>query len=210
MYHRSALMVRQIVFLFIFVNQGGNLLAQKDRIVEQIDANKTVMLKGTLSPAARPELDRGPVDTSQKLTLSLVLKPSASQQMDMDRMSAEQQDPASPNYHKWLTPDEYASRFGISPADVAKIVAWLKAEGFHVDNVARGRNTIAFRGTAGQVKKAFHTDIHHYQVEGELHFANSTEPSIPAALEPVVGGILGLNDFRLKHRAGAVPKKAVN
>lgn len=207
MYHRSGRMVRQIAVLFVFVIQGGGLLAQKDRIVEQIDPSQTVVLKGNVPPAVKPELDRGPVDPSMKLSLSLVLKPSAGQQAEMDRVLAEQQDPSSPNYHKWLTPDEYGKRFGIGPGDIAKIVDWLRAEGFRVEDVARGRNTIAFQGTAGQVKSAFHVEIHHFEVEGQMHFANATDPSIPAALEPVVGGILGMNDFRLKSHARTARQK---
>jgi len=201
-------MVRQIAVLSFFAIQGGGILfAQKDRIVGPVDTSKTVILKGNVRPAVKPELDRGGLDPSTKMTLELILKPSASQQADMDRTLAEQQDPSSPNYHKWLTPDEFANRFGLSDGDIAKIVNWLKSEGFHVDEVARGRNTVSFEGTAAQVQKVFHTEIRRYQIDNEMHFANSTEPSVPAALEPVIGGLLGLDDFKLKRHAGALRQK---
>ncbi len=64
--------------------------------------------------------------------------------------------------------------------------------------MARGRHWITFSGTAEQVGRAFHTGIHRYRVNGETHFANAIEPSVPADLDTVVVGIRGLNDFRPK------------
>lgn len=199
-------MVRLIAILFIILGLGENLLAQKDRIVEPIDPSRTVELRGNVSSLIKPDLDRGPVDPSQNLTLTLVLRLSAGQQAEMDKLLLEQQDPSSPNYHKWLTPDEYSKRFGLGAQDLDKIVRWLRAEGFEVQPTTPGKNTLAFQGTAAQVAKAFRTEIHHYEVEGAMHFSNTTDPKIPAALEPVVGGILGLNDFRLKPHVRARPK----
>ncbi|MBV8050035.1 MAG: Ig-like domain repeat protein, partial [Acidobacteriaceae bacterium] len=106
--------------------------------------------------------------------------------------------PASRNYHKWLTPEQYAARFGLSSNDVGTISAWLRSQGFEIVQIARGRNWIAFSGTAALVENAFHTQLHYYDVDGERHFANATEISIPQALDGVVAGFLGLNDFRLK------------
>ena len=64
--------------------------------------------------------------------------------------------------------------------------------------VARGRDWIAFTGTAGLVNRVFRTEIHSYQVEEEIHFANANDPSIPTALAGIVVGLRGLNDFRMK------------
>jgi subtilase family serine protease len=128
----------------------------------------------------------------------LVLKPSASQQADLDQLLEQQQDPSSPNYHQWLTPEEYADRFGVSQADVDKITAWLGRQNLTVQSVARARNAIAFSGNASQVESALGMEIHRYLVNGELHYANATDPSVPAALQDVVRAIQGLHDFRLK------------
>lgn len=140
--------------------------------------------------------------------VTLVLKPSAAQQADLDQLLAQQQDASSPNYHRWLTPEQYAGRFGVSQTDINKIVAWLEQWHLTVKYVARGRSAIAFGGTAGQVEAAFAVEIHHYLVNGELHFANATNPSIPAAFQGVVSAIRGLHDFRMKprHRLAAHPR----
>jgi subtilase family serine protease len=124
-----------------------------------------------------------------------MLKKTDAQQTALEQLLQQQQDPASPNYHDWLTPEQYADRFGLSQNDLDKISAWLQSEGFSVEYVARGRNWLSFSGTAGQVRTALHTDIHRYSVDGEMHFAAGAEPSVPASLEPVVEGFLGLDDF---------------
>jgi subtilase family serine protease len=194
-------------FLILFYTLSSLLLSlcvgasaeQPDRIVGTIDSSQTVVLKGTVSPKARPQYDKGPLDPSTKLTyVSLLIQPSAAQQAALKQLLAEQQDPSSPNYHKWLTPEQYGQRFGLSNVDVAKITSWLRSRGFTVGQVARGRDFIVFSGTVAQVQRTFHTELHRYNVTGEEHFANATDPSIPKALDGVVAGFRGLNNFLLQ------------
>jgi len=174
----------------------GNLCAQEDRIAGRIDTNRTVTLQGNMPLEARPEYDRGPADPGLPINgMALVLKKSAAQQADLDKLLADQQDASSPLYHQWLTPLQYADRFGASRADLAKITEWLKGEGFTIDYTAQGRNWILFSGTAGQVHRSFGAEIHRYRVDGEDHFANSTDPVVPAAIEPLALALMGLDDF---------------
>ena len=157
------------------------LLAQPDRISAPIDARRTVVLKGHIHPMAQPRFDQGPVDPAFRVGyVTLMLKKTDAQQAALEQLLQQQQDPASPNYHDWLTPEQYADRFGVSQSDLDKITAWLQSEGFSVEYTARGRNWLAFSGTAGQVRTTFHTEIHRYRVEGEMHFAAAAEPSVPA------------------------------
>ena len=65
-----------------------------------------------------------------------------------------------------------------------------------MDHVARGRHWVTFSGTADQAARTFRTRFHRFQVNGQAHFANVDEPSVPSALQDVVGGFLGLNDFK--------------
>ena len=172
------------------------LPAQQDRIAEAIRSESAVPLQGNVHPKALPQFDRGPVDPALKLNLiTLALRPTPRQQAALQRLLAEQQDPSSPNYRRWLTPEQYADQFGLSIADLAKIRDWLKSQGFTVDYVARSRNWLAFSGTAAQITAAFHTALHHYAIDDEMHFANVTEPMLPAALESLAIGLLGLDDF---------------
>jgi trimeric autotransporter adhesin len=161
-----------------------------------------ITLGGNTHPMARAEFDRGdaPADLPMQQML-LVLTRSAAQQADLDALLAAQQDSSSPQYHQWLTPEQFGQRFGASDEDVQKITAWLEGNGFHIDRVANGRNLIEFTGAASQVESTFHTQIHKYMVNGQSHWANATNPEIPAALAGVVAGVATLHDFRKKVQA---------
>jgi uncharacterized protein (TIGR03437 family) len=194
---------RRLAFLLpISLLFSAALLAQQQRITAQINNEERVVLAGHVPAGARPEFDQGPVAASLPMAaITMHLKPSAGQQSALEQLLAEQQDPSSPNYHQWLTPEQYADRFGFSQNDLNKIAEWLESQGFQVEDTARSRTWILFSGTAQQAENAFRTRIHRYLVNGETHFANATEPSIPAALAGIVRGFRGLHDFRLRPRS---------
>ncbi|HEY6292081.1 MAG TPA: S53 family peptidase [Terriglobia bacterium] len=125
-------------------------------------------------------------------------KLTSGQQAALDTLLQQQQDPTSSSYHRWLTPEQYADRFGLTTSDLAKVVSWLQDMGFSIDETARSRTWVAFSGDADQVEASFHTSIHHYVMNGAAHYANATEPSLPAALAPVVLAIRSLSNFRPK------------
>ena len=106
------------------------LYAQPSRIAQAIDASHSVVLKGNRNLRARLEDDRGPVGGSERISgMSLVLKDSGAQQGALKQLLEEQRDPASPNYHKWLTPEEYADWFGLSRDDFRIVTSWLRVPG---------------------------------------------------------------------------------
>jgi len=204
----TAIITKALLLAVILWLSRGNLLAQRNRITSPIDNRRLVALTGHMHPLAKPEFDRGAADPSSKIeTLTLLLKPSPSQQSDLSRLLADQQNPSSPDYHRWLTPEQFADRFGASSSDVARITAWLEHQNLKVTGVARARNSIWFSGTVGQVERAFQVGIHLFEVRGRMHIANAGEPSVPAALAPLVAGVRGLNDFRM--RALAKPRSAM-
>jgi subtilase family serine protease len=185
--------------------------AVQDRISGALANGQTVPLKGNVHRRALPHFDQGPVDPAMHMgTMTLMTMPTAAQQRAITQLLAQQQDPKSPNFHKWLTPEQYADRFGMSQNDMQRMAAWLKSQGFSMIHMARGRNWISFNGTAAQVQSAFGTEIHRYNVNGELHYANATAPVVPAALRGVVTGLRGLHDFRprplgIRRNTGARP-----
>jgi subtilase family serine protease len=183
--------------IWLLAATSAAVAAQPDRITVPIDGSLSVVLRGSVHGQARPEYDQGAADPSLQLPyIVMVMKPSATQQADLEQLMTQQQDPASANYHKWLTPEQYADRFGLSRSDIEKISIWLRSQGFSIVQAARGRDWIAFSAAAGLVENTFHTRIHRYNVDGELHFANVTELSIPQALAGAVAGFRGFNDFR--------------
>ncbi len=195
-----------VIFVLLAGFAGSSVAAVPDRVARPVDAGQIRAVPGSLHRSAQPEFDRGAVDPGMRMDYMLLfIRPSAAEQSDLDQLLADQQNPSSPRFHQWLTPEQFGSRFGLSSSDHSKIVAWLSSEGFTVNETGRGRNWIAFSGTAGQVSRALHTPIHRFEARGETHFANTTAPSVPEALADMVGGFLGLNNFRLKSFAHLVP-----
>ena len=174
---------------------GAQTLAP--RINSEITSSETSALKGSLHPLAQAQFDAGPVPADTKLNgISILFKRTAAQDADLQALVAAQQNPSSPQYHQWLTPDQFAARFGMAQADLDSIQSWLQQQGFSIDSLARSKNAIRFSGTVGQVNSAFSTQMHYYKVNGVQHFAASTVLSVPAAIAPTVLAIRNLDDFR--------------
>src|SRR5450755_2185111 len=169
---------------------------QQNRIVRPVDSRSVVRLQGTMHPRARSEFDQGPVSPTLRIRrMRLTDAPTPHRQAALDQVWREQDDRGPPNDHKGWTPEGGAERFGISSQDVSTLTAWLSSQGFTVDQTARSRTWIAFSGIAAQVDAAFQTSIHHYLVDGKMHYAASSEPSIPAAFAGVISGIGALHNF---------------
>jgi Pro-kumamolisin, activation domain/Bacterial Ig-like domain (group 3) len=181
---------------------SGPLAAQQSTpvlVTQAVDDAVRTTLSGNTHPFATPEFDRGeaPPDLPMKRML-LVLKRSDQQEATLRRLIENQQDKNSPYYHQWLTPQEFGATFGPGDSDIAAVVNWLKAGGFEIVQVSKGRTIIEFSGTAGLVKQAFGTAIHKFVRNGEEHWANASDPTIPTALAPVVVGVNSLHNFRKK------------
>ena len=135
-----------------------------------------------------------------------MLQRSAAQQQALTRYLSDLQNPASPRYHKWLSPAQYGAQFGTSDSDLATVESWLEAEGFRIERVPQARNIIQFSGTLGQLQSAFRTSVHTFVVNGQSYLANVSEPQIPTALAPVIAGVGPLNDFHPKPTLVSGPK----
>ena len=72
----------------------------------------------------------------------------------------------------------------------------MRQQGFSNVTPARSRTWVGFSGSAAQVESAFHTPIHRYVINGNTHYANTSEPSLPGAFRDIVLAITALNDFR--------------
>jgi pseudomonalisin len=169
----------------------------RDRITSFIDDDQRVTLRGNRHPLALAQYDAGAVAPDFPMEhMLLTLLPDPAQQDALNQLLEAQQNPESPYYHQWLTPEQFAERYGVSEADVAQIAGWLEGHGMVVEEVTAGRRSILFSGSAAQVEAAFHTQIHIYKIGEETHHANVQDPEIPAALVQVVGGVVSLHDFR--------------
>ncbi len=181
--------------------------AAPNRLTKSLSGSRTRSIPGTVHRQAKPQFARGPLGPTQEIhDITLVFKPSDAQQQDLDQLLADQQKPASPQFHKWLTPEVFADRFGLNPADQARITQWLTDHGLTVDTTARSRNWVRFSGTTDRVSSALRTTFQRFNVAGEDHFANVSEPELPEELAAITAGFVGLDDFIARPRAkGARP-----
>jgi len=169
------------------------------RVTQAINDSKLVTLKGHVIPLANATTDRGAVVDSLNLDhIQLVLQRSPEQEAELEQLMNEQNDKNSPNFHKWLTAEDFGARFGVAQEDIDAITSWLESHGFTVNQVYPNHMLIDFSGTAGQMRTAFHTPIHNIDFNGEPHMANMANPQIPDALAPVVTGFAALHDIKPK------------
>jgi subtilase family serine protease len=193
---------------FVFASLA-NAQQPANRILQPIEGGAAVAVPGSVSPLVQAGRDLGQLNAGAPIAgITLWFQPTAEQKAQLDALVQAQQTPGSPLYHAWLTPEQYASRFGLSDADLARVENWLESQGFNIDRVSNSRTSITFSGTAGQVALAFQTELHRYQVGAETHFANATNLAIPSALSGIVRSVRNLDDFRpvpqLRPSAGTI------
>ncbi len=166
-------------------------------ITQPVDPGRLHTLEGNTRGEANPQNDRGKVPDSLAMDhMLLQLQRSSEREQALKNFIDQQHDSASPDFHKWLTAAEFGQMYGPAPQDIETVSGWLRSNGFTVNTVYPSGTSIDFSGTAGQVSAAFHTEIHRLSVGGEDHIANMTDPRIPAALAPVVAGVVSLHDFQ--------------
>jgi len=188
-----------LVSLFTSAATLSQQFVPRPLITQPINEGQTVTLRGNTHPLAQAQYEVGPAPQNLSLQrMLLVLKRDPQRGFALHKLLDDQQDKNSPNYHKWVSPDEFGIQFGPSDQDVQLVTGWLATHGFQVNRISHGRTLIEFSGFEAQVEQAFHTQIRQYFVNGQLHWANATDPQIPAALAPAVMGVWSLHDFRKK------------
>jgi hypothetical protein len=180
-----------------FASAQGNVA--RPRVVDRVDDATLTVLRGNTHPLAKPQFDQGAAPPNLPMDrIMLVLQRSPEQEAALKGLLDQQQDQSSPNFHKWLTPDQFGQQFGPADQDIQIVTSWLSSHGFQSIKVSRGRTTVEFSGTAAQVESALHTAIHKYTVNGADRWANVSDPQIPAALAPVISGVVSLHNFPKK------------
>ena len=169
----------------------------RPRIVQGINEADRAALAGNTHPEARAANDRGRVPNGFAMDhMLLQLKRSPERELALQQFVEALQSKGSPNYHHWISAQEFGERFGLAKSDLEAVNGWLESHGFHINVIYPSGMLIDFSGNAGEVRKAFQTEIHFLEVKGEKHVGNMSDPQIPAALTPVVAGVVSLHDFR--------------
>ena len=190
-----------ILFSLIGISFSFAQSSVAPRITRSVSDSDVALVPGGVHPQVARAVDQGSVSPNMPMQrMAIFFKPSSAQQSALDQLLQQQQDPNSPNYRNWLTPEQYGERFGMNPSDLAKVTVWLQSHGFRNVTVSRSRNSIEFDGNAGQASAAFRTPIHQVQYRGETHYANTASPRVPAAFAGAVAGITSLDNFRPRTR----------
>jgi hypothetical protein len=142
-----------------------------------------------LSAAVRAE-------RSMPLELNVVL--ALRDPAGLEQLLAAQQDPSSKNYHRWLTPAQFADRFGPAPEQTAAVADWLKGTGLRIKSINRLARTIEVSGSVAQAEAAFQTTI----VSSGAAFGNASDPILPAQFAGLIAAIDGLDNMRAAVPAG--------
>jgi Pro-kumamolisin, activation domain len=186
-----------LVCLFAGSERSAQAQAAPVLITQNVDETRLVTLEGNTRPEARAQYDRGPVADDLELEhMLLLLKRAPERQREVDRLIENLHDSSSPSFHQWLTARDLGERYGVAEQDRAAIVNWLRSHRFTVNVDYANGLLIDFSGSAGQVREAFHTEMHNLEVRGVKHIANMGDPQIPVALAPVIQGVVSLNDFQ--------------
>jgi subtilase family serine protease len=199
-----------VMMLAVMVTLTVTLAAQatqpKSRITREISNASRVTLQGTVSRGMTAAPDMGAVEDAKSVRLYMILQRTPEQQAELDNLLARQQQPTAAEYHKWLTPKEMGERFGASQEDIAAITNWLQGQGIRVNGVMNNATFIDFTASAQQLRETFGANLHYFNIGGRKYYANTTEITIPAALQGVVRSIHGLN--KIPHHANhTTPKR---
>ena len=190
------------IFSFVFAVRGAAADEDAERhgrvlVSVEIDETHLVKLHGNTRPEANEDNDRGPVEDDLPIEhMLLQLKRPPERERRLEEFIDELHNPGSPNFRHWLTAREFGEQFGVSQRDIETITRWLESHGFRVNVVYPNRMVLDISGSARHVREAFRTEIHRLEVNGVSHIANMSSPRIPAALAPVIVGIVSLHDFR--------------
>jgi subtilase family serine protease len=190
--------MRSLHLSLLFLTCAAILAAQSRPALmgRGIDESRRHSLAGNTRPEATPQNDQGAVAGDFPMEhMILQLARSAANEQALQRYIDSLHDPASPNFHRWMTASEFGAAWGAGAAGRDAVAQWLESHGFTVNSIAPGGMTIDFSGTAAEVREAFHTEIHYLNVNGVRHVANMSDPEIPEALAPAVAGIVSLHDF---------------
>ena len=139
----------------------------------------------------------GHYNPQQMLRLVLALQPP--HMADEEEFLRQLRDPNSPQFHKFLSENEWDARFAPAEQDEQAVVSWAQNQGLTITARYPNRLLVDLEAPVATIEKAFNVAINEYQVRTESHFSNDRDPSIPASLANVIHAVLGLNNIEVAH-----------
>jgi subtilase family serine protease len=141
----------------------------------------------------------GAEDLSKQITVTVWLKHH--NQAAFDELVREMYDANSPNYHHFLTLEQYHANFAPTAGEAAAVRDFLTGRNLTISSVDKNNHYISAQGRIADVQGAFQVQINRFKINGEIHRANLTEPAIEGPAATVVAAVQGLNDLRYQSYA---------
>ena len=148
-----------------------------------------------LRTAAASALDAGPMPAATPMQLTLSLAIPADRAAALDTFLAAVASPASPLYHQWLTPTQFAAQYGAPDTQIAAVTAWLTSGGLTVSAVSPGKTRLQVTGTSAQVASTLGLTLRQFTVGAKSYYANASSASISAAMATLVTSVSGLDNL---------------
>lgn len=186
-----------LITLFVLIGWQNSILTSAYDEHQQV----TEIAKETLPPGQVPQLvlnsqKLSKIKNSQRLNLTISFK--SQQEKEVRRLITELYDPTSPNYHKWISPEDFGRRFGLSETEFNFALDWLANQGFTIEQAWPNRLAISFSASAEQVERAFKLEVNQYQDSSQrIFYANDRLPKLPERLSKITSNIHGLNNAYL-------------
>jgi subtilase family serine protease len=161
-------------------------------------AKAQVISDNTPRPLAKAE-NLGAEDLYKQITVTVWLKHH--NQAAFDELVREMYDKSSPNYHHFLTLGQYHANFSPTTQEAALVREYLTNHNLTISSADKNNHYISAQGRVVDVQEAFKVQIDRFNINGEIHRANLTEPLISGPAAAVVAAVQGLNDLRYESYA---------
>ena len=181
---------------FLFTAIGIGLVAFFGIVNAGFAAGRQV-LQGHIPAAVSQLQPLGSLPATNRLSLAIGL-PLPNEQA-LDSFLHALYDPSDPNFHQYLTPEQFAERFGPTEADYQALAAYMTSNGLAVTATHPNRVVLDVSGSVADIERVFHVTLRTYQhpVENRTFYAPDVEPSIDLPV-PVLH-VSGLDNYSLPH-----------
>ena len=186
-----------VLFFIVFEERHTTPSSANSTNTQQaIEINKQKYEPGRVPDLVLKSHKIAQLKTSQPLNLVIAFE--VPKEQELRKLITELYDPNSTNYHKWLSPEDFGSRFGRSEAEINTAINWLLSQGFTIEQTWPNRLAISFSASTELIEKAFDIEINEYKDKDKRNFySNNQLPKLPKELTSITSSIYGLNNAYL-------------
>lgn len=180
----SQRLIRSVCLAVGFASIGAPLYA----------ASTPASLRNNVAPWLSRAKKVGAANDAKQVRIAVYL--SLRDQTKLTALIDQQNTPGSPQYGKFLSPEEFRAQFAPAAADVQKVEDTLTGLGFTIVSKPASGLFVVASGTVAQLKSAFHVSQNLYSYKGRTLRANAEAPVLPTGLDSLVTYIAGLDETR--------------